>query len=120
MDAWTARKAGKYHEWLGVFNPWFQDPYNRVVVTPEMTLKYAAEARELQARYHLDDSQIFWWDQRKTEHRDLTPQFFPSEPEEAFLSSGRPVFNLANLKLLREKFEQPPIRVTSDVQVWEE
>src|SRR5207302_1793042 len=58
MEAWTAAKAGKYHEWTAIFNAWFQDPYNRVVVTPEMQLKYAAEARELQARYGLTDAQI--------------------------------------------------------------
>lgn len=120
MEAWTANKAGKYHEWHAVFNPWHADAYNRVTVTPEMTLRYEAEARALQERYGLSDEQIFWWDQRKTDHRGLVYQFYPSEPEEAFLSSGRPVFDLKNLKALRERFERPPLRVESDVQIWEE
>lgn len=120
MEAWTAKKSGKYHEWLAVFNPWFADPYNRVTITTEMTLRYEAEARELQGKYGLTDAQIFWWDQRKTEHRDLVYQFYPSEPEEAFLSSGRPVFDLKKLKALRERFEREPLRVDHDVQVWEE
>lgn len=120
IEAWAARKAGKYHEWLPVFNPWFADPYNRVTVTAEMQLRYEAEAKELQQRYGLDDGQVFWWDQRKAEHRDLVYQFYPSEPEEAFLSSGRPVFDLKRLAVLKEKFERPPVRVEHDIQVWEE
>src|SRR5580704_13683666 len=82
---------------LAVFNPWYRDPYNRVTVTPEMTLRYEAEARDLQQRYGVDNAQVFWWDQRNTEHRELVYQFYPSEPEKAFLSSGRPVFDLKNL-----------------------
>ena len=46
MDAWVARKAGKYHEWLAVFNPWYADPYNRVTVTP-LVSSHAAPQRAL-------------------------------------------------------------------------
>ncbi len=102
MEAWAARKAGKYHEWLPVFNPWFADPHNRVTVTPDMQLRYEVEARELQQMYGLDEGQIYWWDKRKTERREKVHQFYPSEPEEVFLSSGRLVFDLKALHRLKD------------------
>lgn len=120
MDAWTTAKAGKNHHWLPIFNPWFADPFNRVPTIDGLTLRFDAEARELQERYGLTDEQIFWWDQRKQENRDLVYQFFPSEPEEAFLHSGRPVFNLVLLRQLQEKHARPPLRMEGDIAIWDE
>jgi len=99
-EAWAAKQAGKDHEWLPIFNPWYADPYNRVQNTKGMSLKYEAEAKDLQERFKLADEQIYWWDRRKQEHRDLVYQFYPSTPEEAFIHSGRPVFNLETKYML--------------------
>lgn len=120
MEAYKALKQGKYHEWLAVFNPWFDDSWNRVMVHPEMTLKYESEARELQARHKLTDAQIFWWDQRKQEHRDLVYQYYPAEPEEAFLQSGRQVFSQLIIKAMSERYERPCLREENDIQVFQE
>ncbi|PQO47386.1 hypothetical protein [Blastopirellula marina] len=112
--AWAAMLEGVSFPWLPIFNPWFADPTNIVAVTEDMKLRFEDEARALQERYGLTDEQIFFWDQKKIDNDEDVYQFYPSEPEEAFLHSGRPVFNQKMIKALREKHARKPIRVTDD------
>jgi len=120
MENWTAHLEGKTTLWLPVFNPWFADPTNRVTDTAGLTLRYESEAKQLQETYGLDDLQMFWWDQAKQTNRDLVYQFYPSEPEEAFLHSGRPVFDLVLLRDMRKTLAREPLRVENDIYIWEE
>jgi hypothetical protein len=120
MDAWLAQQEGRDSQWFATFDPWFEDPANVVPSVEGLTLRYEAEARELQQTYGLIDEQIFWWDRAKQINRDLVYQFFPSEPEEAFIHSGRPVFDQVNLKILRDKFARPPTSIEDDIELFVE
>lgn len=119
-DAWAALRAGRYHPWHALFDPWFDDPNNRVSSLEGRSLRYEDEARALQEKFGLDDGQIFWWDQKKQDNRDLVYQFYPSTPEEAFLHSGRPVFDLVHLAVMKAKFARAPLRTVGGIEIWEE
>lgn len=120
-DAWTAKKAGKYHHWQALFFPWYTDPTNVVRVHPEMELRNRAFIEELTAKYNLSPEQQHFYDQKMHDLGEEVFQFYPSEPEEAFLHSGRPVFDQETLKQLREKFARQPLRVTEDgIEIYEE
>ena len=119
-EAWTARLAGKKSRWYPVFHPWFEDPNNRVKTVDGMTLRYENEARGLKEKYGLADEQIFWWDQKKQDNRELVYQFYPSDPKEAFIHSGRPVFDQQNLDALSGKYGRAPLRIEDGIEIWEE
>ena len=52
----------------------------------------------LKEKYDLDDDQLYWYEEKYVADRDGTMQEFPSEPIDAFLSSGRPFFDLKTIK----------------------
>lgn len=118
-EAWAAHQAGHKHSWYPLFQAWFEDPNNQTDPT-EKELRYENEARMLQEKFHLTDPQIFWWDAKKQSNRDLVYQFYPSTPEEAFLHSGRPVFDQINLMMLKEKHAREPLRKKDGIEIWEE
>jgi hypothetical protein len=119
--AWQAKKKGQYHHWEALFFPWFTDPTNTVTVHPEMQLKNKAFIEELTRKYGLTAGQQHFYDQKMFDLDEEVFQFYPSEPEEAFLSSGRPVFNLQMLKMLEENQARKPLRVTDDgIEIYEE
>jgi len=121
MTAWKAKKENKHHHWQALFFPWYTDPTNRVKVQKGMELVNRAFIEEITGKYGLDEEQRFFYDQKMQDLDEEVFQFYPSEPEEAFLHSGRPVFNQEVVKALREKHERSPIRVTEDgIQIWEE
>lgn len=120
MTAWNAQKAGKYHHRKAIFFPWFTDPTNIVPVHPEMELKHAAfildlaETIKQEHGHDLSLAQQHFYDQKFEDLEEEVFQFYPTEPEEAFLHSGRPVFNQDMLKTLKRRHERPPIRITDD------
>jgi hypothetical protein len=125
-EAWQAQEAGKYHHRRALFFPWYTDPTNIVTVHPDMALRNAAFIETLTRTIHEKDGivltpeQQFFYDQKMTDLDEEVFQFYPSEPEEAFLHSGRPVFNQEMLKALR-KHCRPPLRVTDDgIEIYEE
>jgi len=98
-DMWRGAVDGK-NGFLAVFIPWFvQDEYRRAV--PD-GWKRTPEEEDLAALYGLDDEQLAW---RRVEvsqsGRDLFKQEYPSCPEEAFLTTGSPVFNTEMLVRMR-------------------
>lgn len=127
MDAWLAHLSGKRHHRKALFFPWFTNPKNTVDVHPDMELKNKAFIDDLAARVFrvygviLSEGQKFFYDQKFTDLDEEVFQFYPTEPEEAFLHSGRPVFNQELLKALSKTHAAPPIRVTEDgIEIWEE
>lgn len=95
--------SGTFYElWMGAingtngfipfFSPWFDTPEYRMEAEeyPEWTL----DEQDIAKTYGLDDAQLLW---RRTQialvGRDKFEQEYPATPEEAFKSSGRPVFN---------------------------
>ena len=121
IEAWKAKLAGKQHHRIALFFPWFTDPKNVVDVAPGKELQNKAFIEDLARKYKLTPAQMHFYDQKMADLDDEVFQFYPSEPEEAFLHSGRPVFNQELLKALREKYAKKPIRVTEDgIDVYDE
>ena len=52
----------------------------------------------LQVKYNLDNDQMFRYEEKYKNDKDGTLQEYPSEPIDAFISSGRPFYNLSLLR----------------------
>ena len=91
------------------FSAWFESDEYREDNVPA-NFERTPEEEELVQRYSLDNEQL-WWRRRKiaTNGSDLFRQEYPATPDEAFISTGRPVFNPDFItERLREV--HPPIR----------
>ena len=84
---WNLLKSGKTPEIYPLFFSWFDDPTNRLPVTPETELFFPAECAEMKARFNLDDAQVHFWDRQKWALGLRLPEVFPSTAEEAFIFS---------------------------------
>ena len=80
-----------------VFLPWFADPTYREAVPDNF--ERTPEEDELVSRYGLDDEQLCFRRKKIAQNGiDLFKQEYPAEPDEAFLTTGRPVFNPEQLQ----------------------
>jgi hypothetical protein len=57
-----------------------------------------SELKYLQDKYNLTDNQMYWYEEKYRNDRDGTLQEYPSEPIDAFISSGRPFYDLNIIK----------------------
>lgn len=94
-DIWQGAVNGT-NDYRPVFIPWFLDEgYQSPVKAP---LAHTPEEEKLIALYSLTDEQLQW---RRHEIAlnglDLFRQEYPCNPEEAFLTSGRPIFHVEKL-----------------------
>lgn len=95
-ELWQGAVAGT-NGYLPVFIPWFLDPGYRTPApegferTPdEQKVSDLAKAWDID----LHDDQLYWRRRKIAESGvDLFKQEYPATPDEAFLTSGRPVFN---------------------------
>jgi hypothetical protein len=103
-ELWKDAVAGK-NEYVPVFIPWFWDPDYRAV--PAEDFERTPDEEALVAEHGIDDTQLAWRRLRIAENGiELFHQEYPATPDEAFLTSGRPVFNPEQLsRLLKEKQE---------------
>ena len=86
------------------------------------------EYRPLQVRYglipniserlKLTKEQLNWYIAKVRRHRERVMQEYPSTPTEAFVASGRNVFNMADLQKHETKF--PIDRKYQDLLIWEQ
>lgn len=83
-------------DFLPLFFPWFEMEEYRKPVPPGT--EWTEKERELRERFGLDDEQLSWrrWCIANNcgGDEDKFRQEYPSYPEEAFLTSGRPVFDM--------------------------
>ena len=98
------KMAGKENEWIPLFYAWNTDKQYRKPYTGfELTL----EEERLKSKYGLDNEQIAWRRSKiETEFAGnvaLFNQEFPLTPEEAFISSGKCIFDL---NVIRERKEE--------------
>jgi len=118
-ETWDKAVSGE-NEFEPFFSAWFETPEYRMPApadfkrTPdELQVVKIAE----QAGFELDNEQLQWRRKKigNTSH-ELFQQEYPATPEEAFLSTGRPVFNPAQLHELLEKAKakQPFARMAVD------
>ena len=90
-DLWRGAVNGT-NGYVPVFIPWFTDPSYREDV-PE-NFERSPEEEDLAEKFELDDEQLMFRRKKVAQNGiDLFRQEYPSEPDEAFLTTGRPVFN---------------------------
>lgn len=103
-DAVKAQKEGT-DGFLPVFFPWYEMQEYRMKPPPDFTR--TAEEEELTETFGLDDEQLMWrrWCIRVNcgGDTDLFHQEYPCTPDEAFISTGRCVFDKNSIVLRREQ-----------------
>jgi hypothetical protein len=84
--------------WARHFFGWWQDPTN--VLDPPKDFRMTPVETDLQQRFKLTPQQLAWRRWKYSQQTDKTKfaQEYPATAEEAFISSGRHVFNVSNLK----------------------
>jgi hypothetical protein len=120
---WENEKRGE-----SVFKPlffgWNKDPSNYMEVSKyEMVTgkKFIADIDEMKlaAKNGLSDGQLAWrrWkmssmqpDENHTKE-ELFMQEFPIDDREAFLSSGKPIFDIATIEYYEEVYVKPPTKI---------
>lgn len=101
-------------EWVAMFFAWWEHPeYVRAVNDrAAFQTSLTTEERELQSRYNLSLDQLHWrrWAIKNKcgGSIDSFHQEYPSCPDEAFLSTGRPRFHLASLSKMPVKRDGLP------------
>lgn len=106
---WDLTKKGLNKE-RAIFLPWYCDEgYVRPVVG---TLLLSEEERGLMEAFKLTPEQISWRRWKIASMRDpaLFPQEYPETDEQAFLSSGRPVFDWLALARCKNFVSTPKFR----------
>ncbi|MES1994437.1 MAG: hypothetical protein V4457_12810 [Pseudomonadota bacterium] len=102
-----------------IFLPWFIDQGYRMPVRENFSLTPTEE--KLVAKHGLDNEQLMFRRSRIAEKGvELFKQEYPCDADEAFLTSGRPVFNPERLVEMREKVLPPISRMALTAGEWEE
>jgi hypothetical protein len=95
-NLWRGAVEGK-NGFVPVFIPWYADPTYREPVPDKF--ERTPDEIDLAELYDLDDEQLMFRRRKVAQNGlDLYKQEYPSEPEEAFLTTGRPVFDLEKLQ----------------------
>ena len=90
-DLWKGAVEGT-NGYVPVFIPWFTDP-TYIENVPD-NFERSPEEEEIADKYDLTDAQLMFRRRKIAQNgADLFKQEYPAEPEEAFLTTGRPVFN---------------------------
>jgi hypothetical protein len=89
-DMWDGAVAGT-NGWVPFFSAWFEsDEYRE---TPPLVFEKTPDEIDLVAAFGLDDAQIYWRRREIAKNGiELFKQEYPSTADEAFITSGRPVF----------------------------
>lgn len=107
-DFWEDAVAGR-NGFRAVFMAWYKEPGYRRAVEPGT--EWNAYEKELMERLGLDEEQLSWrrWCIATNCAGDeaMFRQEYPSTPEEAFITSGRPFFDNAHVGLLLNTAPQP-------------
>lgn len=95
-DLWKGAVEGT-NGFVPVFIPWFTDPTYVEDVPPNFAK--TPEEEDLADKYDLSDEQLMFRRRKIAQNGiDLFRQEYPSYPDEAFLTTGRPVFNPEQLQ----------------------
>jgi hypothetical protein len=116
-DLWCGAVDGT-NGFIPFFSPWFDSPEYTVDVTDAFERTY--EEEELVAQYGLSDGQLMFRRRRIAQTgREKFLQEYPSNAEEAFIASGRPVFNPDQIHTFMQKAEEPMYRMALEGEVFE-
>ena len=119
-DEWERAKSGD-SRFKPHFFPWHADERYQTRLLGEEKLGLSEEEMGLREAYSLSLEQIQWRRERRRELRGKFPQEFPGNDMEAFLSSGRPVFDVERLKrmLIQLAGKQPvEVRDSGQLKIW--
>ena len=95
-DLWKGAVDGT-NGYVPVFIPWFMDPEYREPVPSNFEI--TPEETDLCKKYDLDNEQLMFRRRKIAQNGiELFQQEYPAEPNEAFISTGRPVFNPQTLQ----------------------
>ena len=104
---WQEAERGE-SAFVPLFFPWFDEPEYRM---PADGITLTEEEKEIKDQYGLDDEQIAWrrWCIRANCGGDVVKfrQEYPSTPNEAFVATGRPVFDTGCLECARKEAAKP-------------
>jgi len=115
-DLWKGAVEGK-NGYVPVFIPWFTDPDYREEVPKKF--KRTPEERDLVKKYKLDNEQLMFRRRKIAQNGiDLFKQEYPSFPDEAFLTTGRPVFNPDQLQQLLPDTRDIEERLALETDEW--
>lgn len=118
-DQYKVAKSGESGYEL-FFSAWFETDEYRDESYPQPFM-HTPEEDALVEQYGLDDAQL-WWRRRKiaTNGADLFKQEYPATAEEAFISTGRPIFNpdyiVERLKTPKKPIKTMAVEETYDHQ----
>jgi hypothetical protein len=116
-DIWSKAVSGE-NEFAAVFIPWFVQTEYRMPVPKDF--ERTPEENKLVKEYGLDNEQLMF--RRKKialNGLELFQQEYPCYADEAFLTSGRPVFNLQQIQGLLEKAPDIKERLNLVNEDWE-
>jgi hypothetical protein len=109
-ELWNEACSGE-SEFQPFFSGWFEKPTYREPAPADFTP--TEDEKALAAEYSLDNDQLFW---RRGKILTNGPEWFkqeyPAFPDEAFLNTGRPVFNLTWVAERLKKKVAPVKRMT--------
>ncbi len=104
-DLWKGAVEGR-NEYYPVFIPWYLDEGYTAEVPANF--ERTPEEQALADKYGITDGQLVWRRRKIAEvGADLFKQEYPATPDEAFLTSGRPVFNPEQLNELIKECHDP-------------
>lgn len=115
-DLWQGAVAGE-NGYYPLFIPWFIDPDYRKTA-PE-GFERTPEEDTLAETYGLDNDQLYWRRTKIAQNgADLFKQEYPATPDEAFLTTGRPVFDPVQLTNRKAQLEGPSYRMALELEKW--
>jgi len=118
FDLWQGAVRGE-NGFIPFFSPWFDSPEYREPVPEYFERTY--EEEEIAALYGLDDEQLMFRRQKIAQNgREAFQQEYPSNADEAFIASGRPVFNPEALQDLLRRCPEPIARMAVEEGVLRE
>ena len=105
---WQAAERGE-SEFVPMFFPWHAEPTYTLPVPPDF--ERTEEETELAREFKLTDGQLCWrrWCIRANCAGDINKfhQEYPATPNEAFIASGRPVFDIQVLERHLQECTEP-------------
>lgn len=100
-----------------LFIPWFLDPEYRKTA-PEGFVRTPDEEK-LALKFNLDNDQLYWRRLKVNQNGlDLFKQEYPAEPEDAFLTTGRPVFDPIKVTERMNTVQGPIRRMGLELTEW--
>jgi len=115
-DLWKGAVEGT-NGYVPVFIPWFTDPTYREAVPA--SFERTPDEEELVKEYGLDDEQLMFRRRKVAQNGiELFMQEYPATPDQAFLTSGRPVFNPEQIQQCLENTQDIEEKLALEGEDW--